>query len=226
MSLTNYYRTYFGEYATQERVEPFVKETLLAGAYEAKLMEDNKPAEEEITTRYEENKNQYDTVSYGLYTFFTDVTGESSEDEIKTAMEAAEAKANEMKEARLAGEDFQALCNQYDGAASEENSEANSNITEGASYASVSTIYADWLYDDARTANDIEVFVDDTYHCYYVVEFIEKAYKEDTNDVISTEISTERVNEYKATLVEKYEVVDVAGELKYLTLPVTEETAE
>ncbi len=245
VALSEYYKSCFGDYATEARIEPFIKETLYVGAYTQKLLEDNKPSEEEISARYEENKNNYDSVSYGLYTFSADVTDESTEEEITAAMEDIKAKAEEMKTARLAGEDFQALCDKYDAqnqaseeeAADEEDTEeaaANKNIIEDASYNAISSSYADWMFDEARQANDIEIVEDESGHKYYVVEFMEREKPDTTSDRISNEIASERVNEYKEALVEKYAIEDVAGELVYLTKPETteedgaesEETAE
>ena len=234
LTLTDYYKQSFGEYATQSRLAPYIKETLFVGAYADKLAEDFAPTEEEITERYEANKNEYDTITYNLYTFSADVADGATEDEIATAMADAETKANEMKDACVAGEDFQTLCNKYD-AEGEPNvnnetlTEAigeNKNTITGATYSLISPLYADWMYDDARTANEVEVFVDEDYNRYYVVQFIEKVYEEDTNDTISAEISSERVIEYKTGLVESYEVKDVAGELTFLANPLSAETTE
>lgn len=246
VTLSEYYKSCFGDYATEARIEPFIRETLYAGAYTQKLLEDNKPTEEEITARYEENKNNYDTVTYGLYTFSADVTDESTEEEIAAAMEEMKAKAEEMKAARLAGEDFQALCDKYDAenqeasgeeAADEEDAEetaANKNIIENAGYSAISSSYADWMFDEARQANDIEIIEDESGHKYYVVEFMERVKPDTTEERISSEIASERVSEYTDALTEKYVIEDVAGELVYLTKPQTteedsaesEETAE
>lgn len=208
LTLANYFKQSFGEYATQERLEPYIRETLLVGAYAGKLMEDYAPTDEEIAAHYDANKKNYDKVTYKLYTFSADDA---------TAMADAEVKANEMKDACIAGEDFQALCDKYD----DENSGENNNTVESATYSLTSSVYADWIYDDARVANDIEVFADETNNRYYVVQFVEKVSDMDTiNATISNEIASERVIDYKAGLVKKYEIKDVAGELKYLTLPV------
>lgn len=214
LTLSDYYKQSFGEYATQARIAPYIRETLFVGAYANKLADDFAPAEEEITERYEANKNEYDTITYKLYTFSENVAD-------------AEAKAAEMKDALAAGEDFQTLSNQYDAAVepninNETLTEAigeDKNTITGATYSLISPLYADWMYDDARVADDAEVFFDEEYNRYYVVQFVEKVHPETVNDQISAEISSERVMEYKAGLVEGYEVVDVAGELKYLTLP-------
>lgn len=234
LTLADYYKFSFGEYATQSRIAPYIKETLYVGAYADKLAEDFAPTDEEITAQYEANKNNYDTITYNLYTFSADIADGATEDEIATAMADAEAKANEMKEACIAGEDFQALCNKYDSEGeANENTETltealgeDKNKITGATYSLISSLYADWLYDDTRTADEVEVFVDEDYNRYYVVQFVEKVYEETTNDTISAEISGERVSEYKAGLVEKYEVKDVAGELNYLENPLSSETTE
>lgn len=235
VALSEYYKSCFGDYATEARIEPFIRETLYVGAYTQKLLEDNKPTDEEITAKYEENKNNYDSVTYGLYTFSADVTDESTEEEITAAMEAAKAKAEEMKAARLAGEDFQALCDKYDAKnqeASEEEAEdeedaeetsANKNIIENAGYNAIASSYADWMFDEARQANDIEIVEDESGHKYYVVEFMERVKPDTTDDRISSEIASERVNEYTESLTEKYVVEDVAGELVYLTKPAAAE---
>lgn len=235
VTLSEYYKSCFGDYATEARIEPFIRETLYVGAYTQKLLEDNKPTEEEITARYEENKNNYDTVTYGLYTFSADVTDESTEEEIAAAMEEMKAKAEEMKAARLAGEDFQALCDKYDAenqeasgeeAADEEDAEetaANKNIIENAGYSAISSSYADWMFDEARQANDIEIIEDESGHKYYVVEFMERVKPDTTEERISSEIASERVSEYTDALTEKYVIEDVAGELVYLTKPQTTE---
>lgn len=236
VTLSDYYKNSFGTYATEARIEPFIRETLYVSAYTQKLMEDNKPTDEEIASRYDGNKDSYDTVTYGLYTFSADVTSESTDEEITQAMADAKAKAEEMKEARLAGEDFQTLCDQYDAesaeasgeetaedAADTEESATNKNIIEDATFNAIPSSYSDWLYDEARKANDIEVIENETSHKYYVVEFVERVKPDTTSDRISSEIATERVNDYKAALAEKYTIVDVAGELSYLTKPVSTE---
>lgn len=229
VSVSEYYKTAFGKYATEERVAPFVKDTLLISAYTEKLMEDNKPTDAEIQERYESNKNNYDTVDYYFYAFTADIADGATEEETATAMADAKAKADAMVQERLAGEDFQALCDKNNAesgtgpATTTEGSEV-SNLVEGATYNSTYTEFVDWVFDEARAANEIEVFEDADDGKYYVVEFVKRNYNEDTNTTISDEIATERVNEYRTTLAESYTVEDVAGELKYLTIEDAEET--
>lgn len=189
ITLADFYKASFGNYATQDRIEPFIKENLLASAYYNKLLEDNKPTEEEISARYTENTKNYDQVTYELYTFSTEITEESSEKEITVAMEEAKAKAEEKKAALLAG-----------------GSDEDRELVENAGYNSISVVYSDWLFDEARQANEVEAFEDESNHRYYVVEFIGRVKPETADAQISGEIASERVNAYKATLLEKYAI--------------------
>lgn len=234
VTIGEYYKTAFGEYATEERLKPYITETLLANAYTSKLLEDNKATDEEINTRYEENKQDYDSVDYYMYTFSTDVTSESTDEEIEAAMKEAEQKADAMVEERVAGKDFQELCDQYDqdneeDADEDTQTDTDKNLIQNATYNSIMTQFADWLYDEARKAEDIDVFINDSTNKVYVVEFVQRSeFNEDTADTISNEIASERVTAYTQDLTEKYTVEDVAGKLVYLTKPVSteDETSE
>ena len=230
ITVDEYYKTSFGEHATQANLEPFVRETLYVSAYANKLLSDFAPTEEEVQAYYEENKNDYDTVSYNVYAFIADVTDESTEDEVAAAMSDAETKALEMKSRVEAGENFLVLCKEYDGEpldveVESEEPVTNENAIRGGTYSVMTPAYADWVYDDARVEGDIETFKDEKNNRYYIVEFVEKKYHEDTNVTISNQLASEEVLRYNSTLTEKYEVVDVAGELYYLTLE-DETTAE
>lgn len=223
VTVSEYYKAAFGDYATEARIEPFAKEMFLASAYSDQMLEDNRPSEEEVKTRYEENKQDYDHVDYYMYTFAADVTSESTEEEIEAAMKEAKQKADTMKEERLAGEDFQALCDKYDESDREEAESdedvAHTNLIENATYNSLYSVFADWMYDEARKAGDLEVFENETSNRYYVVEFVQRTVDENTDDTISNQIASERVSAYTEELKTKYEITDVAGDLVYLTKP-------
>ncbi|MDE6964941.1 MAG: hypothetical protein K2P30_15100, partial [Lachnospiraceae bacterium] len=57
---------------------------------------------------------------------------------------------------------------------------------------------------------------------YYVVEFVKRYFDEADNENIANTIASERASEYVAGLMEACQVVDVKGELKYLTIDRTE----
>lgn len=88
VSESEYYTLMYGDYATPSRIETFVEENLLASAYYNHLVEENQPADDEITAYYEENKNSYDTVTYRSFYFEVDTSaGEETGSEETTAAE-------------------------------------------------------------------------------------------------------------------------------------------
>lgn len=92
VSESEYYTLMYGDYATPSRIETFVEENLLASAYYNHLVEENQPADDEITAYYEENKNSYDTVTYRSFYFEVDTSaGEETGSEESTAAETTTA---------------------------------------------------------------------------------------------------------------------------------------
>lgn len=239
ISESEYYKEVYGEYATESRVEGFVKETLLAYAYYEKLQGDFAPSQEEIDTYYAENKMNYDTVSYRSFSFGSaDVTSESEEADRIAKVEELQKTAEEFKTRLEAGEDFNALCAEYtedeELKASYEDTEADYSLNADASYSSVSYAYSDWLFDEARTAGEITVIPDESSATCYVVKFESRNKDEETvNTSISDTLANQKATEYISGVVESsYAVTDVEGDMKYLLIPeeteasteVTEET--
>lgn len=221
---SQYYKDVYGEYATESRIKGFVKETLLASAYYEKLTEDNAPAQEEIDAYYAENKNDYDTVTYRSFTFSdADVTESSEEADRQEAVAKLQETANTFKERLEAGEDFNALCAEYtedeEAKADYEDAEQDASLSENTSYSGVNYVLADWMFDEARTEGEIEVIPDEANARCYVVKFEGRNKDEETvNQEISDTLANEAAGEYVSGLTEKYEVTDVAGKLKYLTI--------
>lgn len=224
ISKSQYYKEVYGEYANESRVKGFVKETLLASAYYDKLTEDNAPSQEEIDAYYAENKNDYDTVSYRSFTFSSEEVTESSEEaERKDAVVKFQKQANEFKDRLEAGEDFNALCAEYtedeEEKANYEDAEQDYSLSENEEYSSVDYVIADWLFDETRTSGEMEVIPDEANGRCYVVKFEGRNKDEETvNQSISDSLASEAAGEYVSGLVEGYEVTDVAGKLKYITI--------
>lgn len=222
VSVKEYYKNNYGEYATEARLEPFEKESLLAAAYFQELLEKNKPSDEEITAYYEENKDDYDLIDYRSFTFSATVGEDAGEEEKTAAMEVVKASAEEMQAKREAGEDFEALCVQYatgDNKAAYEDAETEQSLTEGAQKSSVSYVYADWLFSEERKEGDITVISDEASNQYHVVEFVSRSFDESSNTSISDTLSQSKTGEYVDQLSQAYDITDVAGKLKYLTIP-------
>lgn len=220
-TVKNYYKLSYGEYATEENLEPFAKEGLLAGEYYNYLIEQNAPEEQEIKDYYAENVLNYDRVDYHSFAFEAETEEGASEEDVEKAMEDAKKKAEAMKKGREEGAAFKELCLEN---ASEENkamyedSETDASLREGAYHSSVAAVMADWLYEDGRTGGDLAVLEDSDNNQYYVVEFVKRYYDETDDENISNTISSERVSEYIENIMESYTVTDQKGELKYLTV--------
>lgn len=235
-SLSKYYRQAFGEYATPANTKDFVMESIVASAYYNKLLEDMAPAEDEIKAYYEENKAEYDKVDYKHYTFTADVKADSDEEEISKAMEEIKTQAEEMAKAREAGEDFNALCEEYDSktnTAEDTSEDAANEDTEypyheelGKYRTYMSALFSDWLYDDVRQKGDVTVLTDEDAHKCYVVEFDNRYFDEEDNDSISSVIASQRVSDYVDEIAKEYENVDGKGHLKYLTVEESEESSD
>ncbi|MBD5106507.1 MAG: peptidyl-prolyl cis-trans isomerase [Lachnospiraceae bacterium] len=222
VSVKEYYKNNYGEYATEARLEPFEKESLLAAAYFQELLEKNKPSDEEITAYYEENKDDYDLIDYRSFTFSATIGEDAGEEEKTAAMEVVKASAEEMQAKREAGEDFEALCVQYatgDNKAVYEDAETEQSLTEGAKKSSVSYAYSDWLFSEERKEGDITVISDEASNQYHLVEFVSRSFDESSNTSISDTLSQSKTGEYVDQLSKAYDITDVAGKLKYLTIP-------
>lgn len=228
VSVKEYYKESFGTYATEKNMEAFVKESIIAGAYYDHLLELKAPAAEEIKAYYEENTQTYDKVDYRSFTFNAELADDATEEEITKAMDELEEKADAMMQARQDGGDFEELCIENaseDVKANYEDAETEYSLSEGRYYASITAAMADWLYEEGRTEGDITVIRDDDSKACYVVEFINRYYDEADDARISSTLASQNVSEYINGLVENYQVVDVKGDLKYLTIT-TEDSAE
>ena len=205
VSLSDYYRNYFGPYATASNVEDFIKNGYIASAYYEQLVADNAPTAEEVKTYYDENRNAYDQVDYKSIAFETPEFEEDATDEEK---------AKDLEDRQKQAEDVLAQIENGDTVDGFE-------LTEGAKYSAVPSSAATWLFDDARAEGDIQVFTDDSTSNVYVVQFVKKFYDEANDETISSSLASQTVSAQLQEVADRYEVVDVKGDLKYLTIPET-----
>ena len=144
-------------------------------------------------------------------------------------MEDNKAKADAMLKAYQEGGDFEALCVEnatQEQKESYEDPETEYSLSEGRYRSGLTTVMADWLYDDARMEGDKAVLEDTENDRYYVVEFIKRYYDEADDEKISDTIATQRVSEYMTVLVDNYQITDPKGRLKYLTIDIQKEETE
>lgn len=227
VSVKDYYQSMCGTYATEKNVADFVKEGIYADAYYNQMLEDYAPAEDVVTAYYEENALSYDQVDYRSFAFTADLADDATEEEVAKAMEELSVKAEAMKEELEAGAVFEDLCianAEEEDKAVYEDETTEACLTEGGYYAGMVSAVSEWLYADERKEGDLAVIYDESRRRYYVVEFINRYYDESNNAGISSMIAEQDAAAYLNEKMASYEVVDVKGDLKYLTLEeVTEE---
>ena len=96
ITVKEYYKQNFGEYATQKNIEPFVRENMLASAYYSHLLEENAATDEEVGAYYDEHKQDYDKVDYRSFIFTAELAEDADDVAIADAMKELEGKANAM----------------------------------------------------------------------------------------------------------------------------------
>lgn len=228
VTAAQYYKSIYGTYATEQNMEPFIKEGFVAAAYYSSLIEQNTPTDQEIKDYYAEHQQDYDQVDYLSFIIKADIAEEATEDDITKAMTAAKEKADTMMTARQGGEDFKALClanAAEDEKATYEDEETDASLNEGAYYIGIPAAISGWLYENGRVEGDITVIEDTANNQYYVVEFISRYYDEADDAEISSTIAGDRSQEYLNTLMDNYEVIDNKGDLKYLLIETEDEEA-
>ncbi len=201
MSEKKYYKTKFGQYATESKLKSTIEEYLLVSKYYEQLTTDNTPDASEISAYYEQNKDQYDSIDYRMMTFDDENT------------------ANEMLAKITDEESFKNLCITY---ASDDDKDKytseDASLTTGAASSSLSSANSTWLLDAARTAGDKTVVEDSANSKYNVLYFVNRYYDDSNDSKISSTISQNKVSEYIENLIAGYTITDDNGHLKYLTV--------
>ncbi len=212
VSLQAYYKTMFGQYATAKNMKPLIDNTYIANAYYQKLLEDNKPSDDEITSYYNDNKADYDQFAYYSFSFAS-----SDYEDSTTSIDAL---AEEMKSKVDVGEDFEALCKEYapddqkDTYGSSDGSEAS--LTQGVTGSTQNSDFRSWLTDESRKAGDTVVIKNNDGSTYYVLKFVSRTYDDSCKDTISSSLASDTVSEYINGLTETYTVTDLSGSIGYL----------
>lgn len=153
-TIGNYLSTAYGRGVNEKVYKEMYERYLYAYSYGDSIRDGFEIASSDIDARYNENKNDYDRVTYKYYF----VSGSASDD---VTAEDAMAKAKESAEAIIAAEDMDAYIK----------TEFNSEFSESryASYSGTNDAFADWLFDDSRAAGDKDVF--EVSNGYYAVVF-------------------------------------------------------
>lgn len=174
MPLKDFVKASYGDYATLDRLENIIRETMVTAAFYESKSKGMIPTDDEILAYYEADKASYDSVDYHMTIVEAElpttnpdgsvpVDAEGNEIEYEPTEEEITAA---MAEARLQAEEA-----------------VKTVATEGEATINAQEIYvnglvSDWLFDEVRKAGDTYVAQDDTYHRYLVVSF-DKRYRDD-----------------------------------------------
>lgn len=218
LSLSQYYKNTFGDYATVSRIQPYVKNSYLASAYYDKLVKDDTPDDATIQSYYEEHKEDYDKVSF--YSFSFDPSNYDDSDE------QAAAQADQMVERLKDGDDFETLCLEYapeDAKSNYESTDSEYSLSKDMVCSNTNAAYSAWLSDESRKDGDITVIQSDDSGVCYVLKFVSRTYDDTCLDTISSTLANNAVSDYLDSVLESgYDVTDVKGEINYLNTESTD----
>ncbi len=178
MSQEDYIVKVFGKYATLERLEECIKNSLFANAYYQKVGKDMYPTEDEVNARYEANKADYDSVDYRMESFVAEIPTEPTElaDPVDENAETDENASYTPSEAEIdkAMADAKVLAEAALGTIMTEGA-MSQNVLRNAT----PSVIRDWLFDESRKNGDTTIIEDDQMKEYYVIGFI-KRYRDET----------------------------------------------
>lgn len=185
LSLGEYYKESLGQYATQRRVEKFVRESFITAHFSDEKQGSFTPDDAAIDARYAEDADDYDLFDYSLIRVDAELPTEPTElaDEGATVGEdgsytpsQAETDAA-MKEAKEKADGLESTV--FD----------DGDVHEGERSASVPYQVRNWLMDPTRQKGDTTVVESDTTACYYIVGFTAR-YKDTDSTLTARIIST------------------------------------
>ncbi len=176
VSTKSYIQALYGDYATSfKRIESTIKETLYATAYYAQKQEELAATAEEIEAYYAENTDSYDSVDFYVITVAaelpTEPTDLADEDSLATYDPDDEDTEYEPSDAEItaAMEEAYVLAE-----AALETILEEGTYYENLSYSSASSYYADWLFEEGRTAGDCTIIENSTSNLYYILYFVDR----------------------------------------------------
>ena len=191
-SVKDYYKTVFGENATEKNIKGYLCSYLKAASYQGEIQTKLKPDDAEIASYYEEHKDDYDT-----------------------SLADAKAKADEMAAKATDESLFADLCIEYAGDnADTYKSDSNASLKTLVKKSSVDGDAADWLFDSTRKTGDVTVVSDSSASKCSVVMFVSRSYDSSNDSTISNAIITEKYNELIASYADNMSVKNIKNRIK------------
>lgn len=164
----------YGSGSTVDSFREYLTVTVTASAYANKVATDFTYTPEDIETYYNEHPDDFDAVSYRVYSINVP-TAEEGEEEVDTeaALAECETKAKEMAEASQGDEQayLDYTVEYADESAKETYEDESTTLREDYTISSTVEAYRDWLADDARQSGDT-TYIQNGETGYYVLYFI------------------------------------------------------
>lgn len=184
-TVKQYIKELYGVYATEARVKPFIEQVMYVSAYYNTAVDKLIPSRDEVQQYYEENKDDYDSVDYRVFTVDAQLPTEPTEfaDPVETPAPDADGDAAADQQTEYQPSDAEIAV-----AMAEAKSNADrllpSISTAGSLMVNVrrsDAVYLlrDWLFAAERIAGDTTVIEDTTNNRFYVLEF-EQRYLDNT----------------------------------------------
>ncbi len=199
VSVKEYIKGIYGDYATMSRISEFVKEDMVVTAYYSQLEDTKAPADDAIQAYYEENKDNYESVDYRVTTVKAELPTEPTEladpvEETKnseatdeTAEEAYEPSEAEIEKAMA---DAKVMAD-----AAEAMVATEGELMENVTMAQATSAISDWLFAAERKAGDTTVIQDDINNQYYVLAFEKRYLDESPSADVRILITQEKVGQ-------------------------------
>ncbi len=223
-SLDSYLKVNFGSYMDEDTFRELYADQVLADSYRQSYSDSLTYSDDQVEEYYTEHADELDTFGYTVFTVQASVeeqtdedgnTVEMTEEETQAAFDTAKAAAPALAQALphrvAAGEDVQALADEY---ADELYSSTIHTTAVGSTFSTAA--YADWLYDSARQSGEITLSEQDrsdsNLYNYYVVQFDSRARDEsstaDVRHILISAGEDPTDEEYDAAQQEAQDLLD------------------
>lgn len=177
LTLTNFMAQYFGKGATTDSLRPAFERLLLAQKYATQKQGSFEFSDADLKAYYEGHRNDYDKVSYRIFTFPATVAEGATDADKEKAVADAKAKAQAMATLVTDEDSFkaQALANATEDQKDSYASSDASLMADTRFYSISSLVQSTWLFDAARKPGDMTVVDESGQGGSTVLYFISRA---------------------------------------------------
>lgn len=174
-TVENYLIANYGKGMNTVVMRKIIERYVLSDKYSTQLQESYVFTETDVSNYYNDNKDDFDLVTYRTFYIAADIKTGATDEEKKTAMTAAKAKADEMSGKIMTESDFKAKCIEYaaDETEKKKYTDSDASLKEDARLSSISLeAQSKWLFDKARKPGEKTVI--ESTAGYYVIYFVSR----------------------------------------------------